>query len=124
MKAVIELAGDAQSGGVGDASGCADFNESGGSCGRDAEDETSGAAHEDVRRLIVDRDGGQAEAVGTKIDSRQLDFAIRQSGGGEDVVDTRQVADGRRGLRGGAGHIETKCEGRQNQIRAKSEPNS
>jgi hypothetical protein len=82
MEAVIELARDAQSGRVGGSGGSADFNEPGGSLRGDAEDETGGAAHEDVGRLVVDRDGGQAEAVGAKIDSRQLDFAVRQGRGG------------------------------------------
>jgi hypothetical protein len=117
MKTVVELASDTNSGGVCGTDGGADFNESSRGCCGHAKDETSGTAHEDVGRLVVDGDGGHAETVGAKIDSGQLDLAVGKCGGRVDVVNARQVADGRRGLRGGVRHMRTGSEMRQNEIR-------
>jgi hypothetical protein len=112
VEAVIELAGDAEGGGVGGTGGSANFNEPGGSLKGNAKNEARRTAHENVGRLIVDGNRGQAEAVWAERDSDQLDFAIGQRGGRENLVDARQLADGRSGLRGGTSHINARREAR------------
>ena len=92
VQAVVELARDAQGRGIGGAGRGAHFNQAGGGFAGNAKGQARGPAHQDVGRLAVDIDGGQAEAVRAEIDADQLDFAQRQSGGGHNVVDARAAA--------------------------------
>jgi hypothetical protein len=105
MKALGELAGDAQGRGVAGAGGTADFNESGGRLLGNAHSEAIGAAHEDMGGLAVDEHGGRAEAEGAEMGADQLDFAVGERGGGNDEVDAGFWENFRGGLGAGAGHV-------------------
>jgi hypothetical protein len=87
VKIVAELAGYAERRGVTGSRGTADFNKAGGGLLRDAEGEARGPAHEDVGGMAVDQDGGRAEGQRAEMRAEELDFALRQGGGGHDVVD-------------------------------------
>jgi hypothetical protein len=86
MKAVAELAGDAEGRGVAGAGGAADFDEAGGGLLGDAKSKARGPAHEDMGGVAVNEDGWGTEGEGAEMRADELDFAMRQSGGGHDVV--------------------------------------
>jgi hypothetical protein len=87
MKAVTELAGDAEGCGVAGSGRVADFDEAGGGFRRDAEGEARGPAHEDMGGVAVDEDGGRSEGERAEMRADELDLTLRQGGGGHDVVD-------------------------------------
>jgi len=54
--------------------------------------------------VSVDQHGGRTEAQGPEMRADQLDFAERERGGGNDVVNTGIGEDFSGGLRAGARH--------------------
>ena len=64
MKALGELAGDAQRGGIAQAGGVANFDEAGAGLVGDAKGERAGAAHQHMGRVAGDQNGGQDVAEG------------------------------------------------------------
>jgi len=87
MEAGGELMGHAQGRGVAGAGGTADFNEAGGGLLGDAEGQARGAAHEHLGGVAVDQHGGRTKGEGAEMSADEFNFAERQSGGGNDVVD-------------------------------------
>ncbi len=96
--------GHAQGRGVAGAGGTADFNEAGGGLLGDAEGQARGAAHEHLGGVAVDQHGGRTKGEGAEMSADEFNFAERQSGGGNDVVDAGIGENVSGGLGAGAGH--------------------
>ena len=105
MKAVVELARDADVCSVCGAGWAADFYEAARGVAGDAKGETCGAAHENVGRFAIDKHRRRTEAVGPEKNAGQFDFAEGKYGGRGDVVDARKRGSFRSGLGGGASHV-------------------